>query len=183
MTTIIGLSGSLRRQSFNSALLRTAAEFMPEGATLEIASIEDIPLYNGDVEASDGIPDAVVHLKDRIAASAGLLISTPEYNNSVPGVLKNAVDWLSRPATDIPRVFHGRKVAIIGASPGQYGTTLSQTAWLPVLRTLRMQPWFEGRLMVARAGSVFNEALVLTDEQTRTRLREFVLGFVKFCSR
>ena len=66
---------------------------------------------------------------------------------------------------------------------GQYGTTLSQTAWLPVLRTLRMQPWFEGRLMVARAGMVFNEALVLTDEQTRTRLREFVLGFVKFCSR
>jgi chromate reductase, NAD(P)H dehydrogenase (quinone) len=182
MTTIIGLSGSLRRQSFNSALLRTAAEFMPEGATLEIASIADIPLYNGDSEASDGVPDAVANLKDRIAASAGLLISTPEYNNSVPGVLKNAVDWLSRPPADIPRVFHARKVAIMGASPGQYGTTLSQTAWLPVLRTLRMQPWFEGRLVVARAGNLFNDALTLTDEQTRTRLREFVLGFVKFCS-
>lgn len=183
MTTIIGLSGSLRRQSFNTSLLRTAAELMPAGATLEIGSLRDIPLYDGDVEASEGIPDAVATLKDRIAAADGLLLCTPEYNNSIPGVLKNAIDWLSRPADDIARVFGGKPVAVMGASPGPFGTQLSQNAWLPVLRTLRTQPWFAGRLMVSRAGSVFDARGTLSDEKIRGQLQQFVTGFAEFARR
>jgi NAD(P)H-dependent FMN reductase len=180
VTTIIGLSGSLRRQSFNSALLRAAVELMPAGTTLEIGSIRDIPLYDGDVEADEGIPAAVADLKDRIAAAQGLLLCTPEYNNSIPGVMKNAIDWLSRPADDIARVFGGKPVAVMGASPGPFGTQLSQNAWLPVLRTLRTQPWFAGRLMVSRAGSVFDEHGNLIDEKIRGQLRQFVTGFAEF---
>ena len=102
MTAIVGISGSTRRGSFNSALLRAAAAAMPEGAELRIESIADIPLYNGDVEAQQGIPAPVARLKDAIAAADGLLLVTPEYNNSIPGVAKNAIDWLSRPPADVP---------------------------------------------------------------------------------
>ena len=179
MTTLIGISGSLRQQSFNSSLLRAALSFVPEGATLETASIRDIPLYDGDVEAQ-GIPAVVSELKDRIAMCNGLLIVSPEYNNSVPGVLKNAIDWLTRPASDIARVFHGRAVAVMGVSAGPYGTQLAQNAWLPVLRTLRTRPWFEGRLMVARASSVFDEQGELIDEKVRGQLRQFIEGFAAF---
>ena len=102
MTTLIGLSGSLRQGSFNSALLRAAVGLMPADVELRIASIRGIPLYDGDLEAAEGVPAAVQALKDSIAAADGLLFVTPEYNNSMPGVMKNAVDWLSRPAADIP---------------------------------------------------------------------------------
>jgi chromate reductase len=182
MTTIIGFAGSLRRHSFNASLLRAAAAEMPQGAALEIASIADFPLYDADIENGPGIPAVVAQLKDRIAAADGLLIATPEYNNSIPGVAKNAIDWLSRPDADIKRVFHHRAVAIMGASPGNFGTTLSQTAWLPVLRTLRTRPYWEGRLMLPRAHTLFNAAGDLTDDKTRERLREFVHGFVRFVS-
>jgi chromate reductase, NAD(P)H dehydrogenase (quinone) len=177
---IIGISGSLRRGSFNSGLLRAAVELMPAGAVLEIAAIDQIPLYNYDVEASSGIPASVAALKDKIVAADALLLSTPEYNNSVPGVLKNTIDWLSRPPADIQRVFGGRLVAIMGASPGNYGTVQSQTAWLPIMRTLRAQPWFGGRLAVAHASTVFDEAGTLKDDKVRAQLRDFVQGFVQF---
>ena len=131
MTTILGISGSLRAGSLNSALLRAAAAAMPATAQLEIGSIKGIPLYDGDVEAAQGIPDGVAKLKERIVASDGVLLVTPEYNNSLPGVFKNAIDWLSRPPADIARVFGGRPFGVIGASPGGFGTLLSQTAWLP----------------------------------------------------
>jgi chromate reductase, NAD(P)H dehydrogenase (quinone) len=179
---IIGISGSLRRGSFNSGLLRAAVELMPAGAVLEIAAIDQIPLYNYDVEASSGIPASVAALKDKIVAADALLLSTPEYNNSVPGVLKNTIDWLSRPAADIQRVFGGRLVAIMGASPGIYGTVQSQTAWLPIMRTLRAQPWFGGRLAVAHAAAVFDEAGTLKDDKVRAQLRDFLQGFVQFVS-
>jgi len=117
-------------------LLRAAADAMPEGVSLEIASISDIPLYNADVEAEQGVPAPVQHLKDRIAAADGLLIATPEYNNAMPGVLKNALDWLSRTPADIPRVFRSLPTGVIGATPGMGGTILSQASWLPVFRVL-----------------------------------------------
>lgn len=178
MPTVLGLSGSLRAGSYNTALLRAAATLMPAGATLEIATPHGIPLYDGDVEQREGVPATVEALKDRLAASDGLLLVTPEYNNSLPGVLKNTIDWLSRPPADIARVFGGKPVAVIGASPGNFGTILAQNAWLPVLRTLGMRPWFGGRLMVSRAGQVFNEAGELVDEKVKGQLQKFLAGFV-----
>jgi len=180
VTEIIGLSGSLRQGSFNSALLRAAAALMPEGAHLKIETIDGIPLYNGDREKVEGIPDAVEALKDAIAASDGLLLATPEYNNSIPGVFKNAIDWLTRPPSDIKRVFHGRPVALMGASPGGFGTTLSQNAWLPVLRTLKADFWSTGRLMVSRAGDVIDEQGEIADGKIREQLRGFVQGFAEY---
>jgi chromate reductase, NAD(P)H dehydrogenase (quinone) len=179
MTTIIGISGSLRAGSYNAALLRAAAR-MTEGATFEIGSIRGIPLYDGDVEAAAGIPSAVAELKARISAADGVLLATPEYNNGIPGVFKNAIDWLSRPASDIKDVFGDRPVAVVGASPGGFGTILSQNAWLPVLRTLGMRPWFGGRLMVSRAHTLFDAAGELTDPALKTQLAEFMRGFVAF---
>jgi len=179
MTKIIGIAGSLRAGSYNAALLRTAATLMPLGATLDIATIKGIPLYDGDIEAKDGIPPAVELLKNQIAESDGVLLVTPEYNNSMPGVLKNAIDWLTRPATDISRVFGNRAIAVIGASPGGFGTILAQDAWLPVLRTLGTRPWFGGRLMVSRAGNVFNDAGEMVDEKMKTQLQQFVQGFIE----
>src|SRR5262245_31368665 len=144
---IIGIAGSLHSGSFNAALLRAAAELAPAaGITIEIASIRGIPLYDGDIETASGIPADVAALKDRIAAAAGLLLVSPEYNNSIPGVMKNAIDWLSRPAKDVARVFGERPTGLIGATPGQGGTTLAQAAWLPVLRTLGTLPYFGGRI-------------------------------------
>jgi NAD(P)H-dependent FMN reductase len=183
MTTIIGISGSLRAASLNSALLRVASQLMPAGATLEIATIKDIPLYDGDVEARDGIPQVVAALKDKIAAADGLLLVTPEYNNGIPGVFKNAIDWLSRPGSDIPRVFGNRPTAIIGASPGGFGTIMAQNAWLPVLKTLGTQTWSGSKLMASRANTLFNEAGELTDEKSSEQLKQFMEGFVEFCRR
>jgi NAD(P)H-dependent FMN reductase len=182
MTTILGLSGSLRAGSFNSALLRAAAASMPKDATLEIGTIKGIPLYDGDVEAQ-GIPESVVKLKERVVATDGLLLVTPEYNNSVPGVFKNAIDWLSRPPADIARVFANRPVALMGATPGQGGTILSQACWLPILRTLGTRPWFGGRLQVSGAGKVFDESGELVDEAIRERLRAFMAGFAQFVAK
>lgn len=183
MTTIIGLSGSLRRASFNAMLLRAASQLAPDGAIVEIASIRGIPLYDGDVEDAEGIPATVQELKRKIAAADGLLLVTPEYNNSIPGVLKNAIDWLSRPAEDIPNVFGERPVAVIGITPGQGGTSLAQTAWLPILRTLGTLPWFGGRMMVSNAEKVFDSEGKMIDEKTRTRLEAFMRGFITFASK
>ena len=183
MATIVGISGSLRRASFNTMLLRAAVAVSPPGTTIALASIAGIPLYDGDVEASDGFPPAVAALKDSIAGSDGLLIATPEYNNSIPGVLKNAIDWLSRPSSDIPRVFRDRPIAIMGATPGPGSTNLAQAAWLPVIRTLGMAPWFAGRLAVPNAGKVFDAEGRIIDEQIRTRLETFITGYAAFVSR
>src|SRR5262245_12570317 len=151
---------------------------MPEGSELRIESIAAIPLYNGDEEAAHGVPEVVKSLKDAIAAAAGLLLVTPEYNNSIPGVAKNAIDWLSRPAADIPRVFGGKPVAIAGASPGGFGTILSQNAWLPIFKTLGAELWPGARLLVSRAGSLIGANGEITDAATRENIGKFVNGFV-----
>lgn len=180
MTDIIGISGSLRRQSYNSALLRAAAALAPAGTTLHMRSIAEFPLYNGDVETEHGVPAAVETLKNDIAGADALLICTPEYNNAMPGVLKNAIDWLSRPPADIPRVFGGRPVAIMGASAGRFGTILAQNAWLPVLRTLGMQLWTGAKLMVPSSAKVFDAEGNLADEAIRDRLRDYMADFSEF---
>lgn len=180
MTTIIGISGSLRQHSYNSALLEAAASQVPGGSEVKIRSIRDIPLYNFDIESTQGLPGPVEQLKNDIASADALLICTPEYNNSMPGVLKNAIDWLSRPPEDVPRVFGGLPVAVMGASPGRFGTVLAQNAWLPVLHTLGTRSWNGGRLMVPGASKAFGADDGLTDEGVRERLRKFMHDFVKF---
>ncbi|CAH0189771.1 NADPH-dependent FMN reductase [Roseomonas sp. CECT 9278] len=180
MTVIVGLSGSLRGGSLNTALLKAAQGLMPPGARLDVATLQGIPLYDGDLEAAQGLPAAVTALKDRIAAAQGLLLVTPEYNNGIPGVFKNAIDWLSRPSSDIARVFGGRPVGLIGASPGGFGTMLAQNAWLPVLRTLGTELWTGGRLMVSRAGGVFDAGGALTDAAVEKQLRGYMEGFTAY---
>ncbi len=180
MTRILGISGSLRSGSYNTALLKAAAPLLDAGVEMEITTLHGIPLYDGDLEAAEGLPQAARDLKARVMACDGLLLATPEYNNSIPGVFKNAIDWLSRPASDIPQVFGNRPVALIGASPGGFGTVQAQAQWLPVLRALGTRPWFGGRLLVSRAHQVFNPAGELTDEVVRTQWREFLRGFVQF---
>lgn len=182
MTKIVGLSGSLRKASYNTALLRAAAEVADDEVDVDVATLDGIPLYDGDLEKRDGIPDAVNELRRRIAEADGLLIATPEYNNSMPGVLKNGVDWLSRRPDKNPHVFDGLAVAVIGASPGGFGTILAQSSWLPVLRTLQARQWHAGRLQVSGAGKVFDADGALVDDDVRKRLRQFVNGFAKFAA-
>lgn len=180
MRTVIGIAGSLRKDSYNRALLRASSEVAPGNLKIDIASIAGIPLYDGDLESEVGIPDAVNDLKERIAEADGMLLATPEYNGSIPGVLKNALDWLSRPARDISRVFGDKPVGLVGATPGRGGTRLAQTAWLPVLRTLGTKPWFGGQLHVAGAGQAFDEEGRLIDDKVRELLTKYLTGFSAF---
>lgn len=180
MIRILGISGSLRAQSYNTALLRAAQAEADAQVRLEIATLHGIPLYDADLEAREGLPAAVVALREQVMASDGLMLATPEYNNGIPGVFKNAIDWLSRPASDIPAVFGNRPVAVLGASAGGFGTVLAQNDWLPVLKTLGTRHYSGGRLLVARAGQVFDTQGELTDAGMRTRLKEFVAGFAAF---
>ena len=182
MTRILGISGSLRAGSYNSALLRAAQAVVPPDVEFEAATLHGIPLYDGDLEARDGIPAAVAALKERVLAADGVLLVSPEYNNGIPGVFKNAIDWLSRPAEDIPRVFGGRPFAVIGASPGGFGTIMAQAAWLPVMRALGVHYWMGGRLLVSRAGHAFGADGALADEAVRRQLAQFVVGFAAFAA-
>lgn len=180
MTSILGISGSLRKASLNDALLRAAVELMPDGATLDANGIHGVPLYNGDDETAEGLPPAVVELKRRLRAADGLLLVTPEYNNSIPGVFKNAIDWMSRPPKEIPEHFGGKPVAVLGASAGGFGTVLAQDAWLAVLRTLGTRPWFGAKLMVPRMQTLVDDQGRLSDQATRDKLKDFLAGFVAF---
>ncbi len=119
---ILGISGSLRKHSFNTASLRACLDLLPAGVTMSIFDIAAIPLYNEDVR-EQGFPQAVQEFRSQIAATDALLIATPEYNYSIPGVLKNAIDWASRPPE---QVFDGKPIALMGATPGGFGTSRSQ---------------------------------------------------------
>jgi chromate reductase len=180
LAPILAIAGSTRTRSYNRMLLEAAIELAPEGATIESASIKGIPLYDGDVEEGSGVPEVVQALKDRIASAPGVLLVTPEYNNSIPGVFKNAIDWTSRPSADIARVWGGKPVGLIGATPGPWGTGMAQAAWLPVLRTLGTQPFFGARVQVPGAASVFDEHGKLVDAKVRGQLQKYLAGFVQF---
>ena len=179
MTRLVAISGSLRKASFNTALMRAAIAMAPDGVEIVEGSIRGIPLYDGDLEAESGVPEAATRLKHLVAEADGVMLFTPEYNNSIPGTFKNAIDWMTRPSSDIARVFGNKPFAITGASPGNFGTLLSQEAWLPVMRTLGTRPWFGQKLMVSKAGSVFADG-VIVDEATEKKLRSFVEGFADF---
>src|SRR5690348_17244803 len=141
---------------------------MPRSAELDLGQVgaaRALPLFDQDIVDRDGFPPEAVELKEALRAADGLLISTPEYNWSIPGFLKNAIDWASRPASDIPAVFGDLPVALIGAG-GSAGTRLGQSAWLPVFRYLRMRPWAERTLYVDRARERFGPDGRLIDEAT-----------------
>jgi NAD(P)H-dependent FMN reductase len=180
MIEVVGLAGSLRKGSLNRLLLEAAVDLAPTGLRILTRSIHGIPLYDGDIEAAEGIPEAVQVLKNEVAGARGLLLVTPEYNNSIPGPFKNAIDWLSRPPGDSGRVFGGKPVAVIGASPGAFGTMMSQAAWLPVIRALGMKPFYGATVYVSNAHKAFDKAGHLADEGVRQRLARFLAAFCEF---
>lgn len=176
---LIGLSGSLRSASWNTALLNAAANLLPENAELAVAELQSIPLYNQDLEPDD-FPSAVSELKDQVSEADGLLIATPEYNGGIPGVAKNLIDWLSRPIADQPRVLHGKPVCLLGATPGPTGTANAQVAWLPILRTLRMPLWTDqGSFLVRAAHNVFSDG-EMTDDGLQERLSAYLAAYVEW---
>ena len=164
MIKVVGISGSLRKGSYNTALLRAAQRLMPAGSSLELVSIDDIPLYNADIDAS-GTPAPVSTAKAKIIEAQGILFSTPEYNHSIPGVLKNAIDWFSRPAGDIPSVFGSKPVAIIGATPGGFGTVHAQTAMLPIFRLFKMRPCYANSLLISQANTRLDDEVKKIDAE------------------
>lgn len=178
MTRIIAVSGSLRSGSFNTALAHAAQRSAPQSVQLEVATLHGVPLYDADLETQQGIPAAVLALKEQIVGADGLLLVTPEYNNGVPGVFKNAIDWLSR--ADRAAVFGGRPVGLIGATPGGFGTVSAQYAWLPTLRMLGTQLYAGGRVMVPKADTAFDAAGNLADVNTQNLLADYLAGFSAF---
>lgn len=179
MTAIAGLSGSLRKGSFNAGLLRAAAEVAPDGCTVAVESIRGIPLYDADLEATEP-PEVVTELQKKIEEADGLLLVSPEYNQSIPGVFKNAIDWLSSFGMGGDKVFRDLPVGVIGASAMWSGTINAQSAWLPVFRGLAMRPWLGGTLYVGGARSKFDGNGNLTDDETRKRLKNWLSGFAEF---
>jgi chromate reductase len=163
----LGISGSLRAASFNTATLRAAGELAPEGVTIELAGIGDIPLYDDDARAA-GMPQSVVALQAAIAAADAVIIATPEYNYSIPGVLKNAIDWISR--TD-PQPFRNKPVGIIGASAGAIGTARAQYDLRKVFVFLDAHVLNRPEIMIGAAHTRFDVTGRLTDEATRAFLK------------
>lgn len=167
---VLGFSGSLRKDSYNSAALRAAAELLPDGVALETFDLSPIPLYNED-ERQRGLPPEVQELRARISAADALLIVTPEYNYSVPGVLKNAIDWASRPP-DQP--FNGKPLALMGASPGRLGTARAQYHLRQIFVYLNAHIVNRPEVMISDAPAKFDPQGRLTDEPTRMIIRDLL---------
>ena len=174
--SILGLAGSLRRESFNRALLRAAAGLAPPDATVAVFErLGEIPLYNDDARLR-GLPDPVAELWQAIATADALLVATPEYNYGIPGVLKNALDWVSRPPAESP--LRRKPVAIMGASTGSFGTARAQLALRQTFQFIESYVLLKPEVMVFRAAEHFDDAGELVDEATRehvaAQLRELV---------
>lgn len=180
-TTVFAICGSLRSGSYNGALLRAAVELAPPGMAFDrFDRLGEIPPYNEDVRLQ-GEPEPVRELKERIGRAAALLVASPEYNYSVPGVLKNAIDWASRPANETPLA--GKPAAIMGASPGNFGTARGQLALRQVFVFTGTHVMLKPELLVFRAQDRFDEGGRLTDDGTRQLLREFLVSFERWVER
>ena len=178
---VLGIAGSLRRGSYNRALLGAAQQLAPAGMSIDIyQDLGRIPVYNSDVE-EEAFPQAVTEFKQRIRAADGLLIVTPEYNHGLPGVLKNAIDWASRPYGD--SAWEGKPLAIMGASPGQGGTVRAQGQLRQATVFLNMFPMNRPEVLVASAPSKFDADLNLTDETTRDFIQQELGAFARWMER
>ncbi|AWO00801.1 NAD(P)H-dependent oxidoreductase [Chitinophaga alhagiae] len=160
---IVGLTGSLRKGSYNTSLLKTAMELLPEGVTAEIADFSNVPLYNADLDVGTR-PEPVRAFREVLAGAQAILIVSPEYNYSIPGGLKNAIDWASR-GTDAP-LLH-KPVALMGATQGLWGTVRMQLAFKPVFQFLDMKQVLKPEVMIAQAQGKFDAEGRLTDEKAR----------------
>lgn len=177
--TILGIAGSLRRQSYNRAALRAAQQLTPDGARLDIFELDGVPVFNQDQEQQP--PDSVVQLKARIRAADAILFVTPEYNYSIPGVLKNAIDWASRPYGD--NAWNGKPVAVMGASIGLFGTARAQYHLRQVFVFLDMHPVNQPEVMIGQAGQRFDDAGNLTDDKSRDLIRQLLQNLVDWTRR
>lgn len=169
---VLGFSGSLRQGSYNAGLLRAAAQMLPEGMTLETFDLAPIPMYNGDVEAQ-GLPGPVAAFKARIAAADALLIATPEYNYSIPGVLKNAIDWASRPPDASP--LSGKPLAMMGAG-GIMGTSRAQYHLRQVAVATNMLALAQPEVFVMQPKDKFDAGGNLADPGSRERIRTLLVA-------
>lgn len=176
---ILGIAGSLRESSYNRALLRAARELLPEGVELVEHDLRDLPFYDGDVEAA-GDPDSVVEFKQAIREADALLIATPEYNRGVPGVLKNAIDWASRPPLGSPLT--GKPVAIMGASTGRGGTARAQEQLRSALEFSRANVLEQPEVLVPEAFMRFDQQGELVDGGARAELAELLDTLVAVAS-
>lgn len=171
---ILAIAGSLRQASYNRALIRAAGKLAPAGMAITIHDLSDVPLYNGDVEAA-GDPPGVTAFKQAIAAADGVLIATPEYNHGVPGVMKNAIDWASRPPRGAP--LNGKPVGLIGASPGQTGTARGQSQLRQAFEFTNSYCMPQPEILVFRAHEKFDDQGNLTDAKTAEFLGKYLEAF------
>jgi chromate reductase len=176
---ILGIAGSLRRESYNRAALRAATQLVPEGASIEVFELDGIPGFNQDEEQNP--PAKVVELKRRIREADAILIVTPEYNYSIPGVLKNAIDWASRPYGD--SAWNGKPAAIMGASIGTIGTARAQYHLRQMFVFLNMFPINQPEVMIGNASERFDAAGNLTDDTTKDFVRQLLQGLVSWTQR
>jgi len=175
---ILGISGSLRKASYNTALLRAAAELLPTGAALDIFDLSPLPIFNPDHEKP--FPEPVAEFRARLAQADALLIATPEYNASISGVLKNAIDWASRPPQ---QPLNGKPVAVMGASTGNFGTVRAQTQLRQVLTHVGALTLAKPEVLVARADQAFNADLELIDSTACGFLRDLLVALVDWTKR
>ena len=176
---ILGIAGSLRRQSYNRGALAAAAELVPDGATVEIFDLDGIPGFNQDDEKNP--PAKIVEFKRRIREADAILFVTPEYNYSIPGVLKNAIDWASRPYGD--SAWNGKPAAIMGASMGAIATARAQYDLRKMMVFLNMFPINQPEVMIGNAGEKFDEQGNLTDEKTRDFIRQLLQNLIDWTRR
>jgi chromate reductase, NAD(P)H dehydrogenase (quinone) len=176
---ILGIAGSLRQKSYNRGTLRAATELVPEGASVEIFELDGIPGFNQDEEQNP--PEKVAELKRKIREADAILFVTPEYNYSIPGVLKNAIDWASRPYGD--NAWNGKPAAIMGASIGAIATARAQYHLRQMMVFLNMFPVNQPEVMIGNAGEKFDEQGNLTDEETRDFIRQLLQNLVDWTRR
>jgi chromate reductase, NAD(P)H dehydrogenase (quinone) len=175
---IIAISGALRKASTNTGLCRALAEVAPAGVSVHVATLHGIPLYDGDLEATSGKPEAVKALDAKIRAADGVIISTPEYNFSIPGVLKNATDWLSRGGSP----FKWRRMGVVGAADGPLGTGRSQYHLRQNLQGMEAIVMPKPEFFAGNNSQKFDEDGNLTDADSRQRLGKWLESYVTFLS-